>query len=81
MNCGGDEERLRLADERNDLGIGRLCAQDERCRQLVAVEGMGPLAATVTVGTVGDAQQFKSGREFVAWLGLVPGHRKSGTRR
>jgi transposase len=37
-------ERLRLADERikrRDLDLGRRCAQDERCRQLVAVEGVG----------------------------------------
>src|SRR5580704_8445493 len=32
------------------------------------------------VGAVGDARQFKSGRELAAWLGLVPAHRKSGNR-
>ena len=45
-------ERLRLSDERikyYDLKIGRLSAQDERCQRLVAVEGIGALAATAMV--------------------------------
>jgi transposase len=76
-------ERLRLSDARikhYDFKIGRLCAEDERCRRLVAVEGIGPLAATAMIGAVGDARQFKSGRALAAWLGLVPAHRKSGNR-
>jgi transposase len=67
-------ERLRLSDARikhYDFKIGRQCAQDERCRRLVAVEGIGPLAATAMIGAVGDARQFKSGRALAAWLGLV----------
>jgi len=76
-------ERLRLSDERikrYDLKLSQLCAQDQRCQRLVAVEGIGSLAATAMVGAVGDAGQFRNGRELSAWLGLVPGHRKSGNR-
>ncbi len=76
-------ERLRLSDERikrYDLKLGQHCAQDQRCQRLVAVEGIGSLAATAIVGAVGDARQFKNGRELSAWLGLTPGHRKSGNR-
>ena len=76
-------ERLRLSDERikrYDLKLGQLCAQDQRCQRLVAVEGIGALAATAMVGAVGDARQFRNGREMSAWLGLTPGHRKSGNR-
>jgi transposase len=38
---------------------------------------VGLLSATAAVATMGDAKAFKSGREFAAWLGLVP--RQSGT--
>jgi transposase len=76
-------ERLRLTEKgikHYDLEIARRCAQDERCQRLVEVEGIGPLVATAMVAAVGDARQFKTGRELSAWLGIVPGHRKSGNR-
>jgi transposase len=47
---------------------------------LVAIEGIGSLAAIAAVGAIGDARPFRNGRELSAWLGLVPGHRKSGNR-
>ena len=42
-----------------------------------AIPGVGPLTATAVVASVGDAREFRSGREFAAWLGVVP--RQSGT--
>ncbi len=60
--------------------IERLCQQDERCRRLVKVEGVGPLVATALVAAIGNAQQFKNGRELSAWLGLVPRQHSSGQR-
>jgi len=50
---------------------------DERCRRLRDIPGVGPLTATAVVASVGDAREFRSGREFAAWLGVVP--RQSGT--
>ena len=63
-----------------DRHIERLCQQDERCRRLVKVEGVGPLVATAVVAAVGNARQFKNGRELSAWLGLVPREYSSGNR-
>ena len=43
---------------------------------------MGPVTATALVATVGNAHAFKNGRQFAAWLGLVPRqHSSGGTRR
>jgi transposase len=50
---------------------------DERCRRLRAIPGVGPLTATAIVASVGNAREFRSGREFAAWIGVVP--RQSGT--
>lgn len=44
----------------------------------MALEGLGPISATAIVSAVGDARQFKSGRHFAAWLGLVPNQHSSG---
>ncbi|MHC2566298.1 IS110 family RNA-guided transposase [Bradyrhizobium liaoningense] len=51
--------------------------QDDACRRLAEVPGVGLLTATAVVAAVGDAKTFRSGREFAAWLGLVP--RQTGT--
>jgi transposase len=55
-------------------------AHDERCQRLTKVEGVGPLVATALVAAVGNANEFKSGRELSAWLGLVPRQHSSGNR-
>src|SRR5215470_11543024 len=74
-------ERLRFIDDRlrkYELIIQRLFRHDERCRRLAEVEGVGPLTATALVAAVGNATDFRSGRELAAYLGLVPSHRASG---
>jgi hypothetical protein len=58
----------------------RVFGQDERCWRLAKVEGVGPLTATALVAAVGNAHEFKSGRELSAWLGLVPRQSSSGGR-
>lgn len=50
---------------------------DEASKKLLDIPGVGLLTATAAVATIGDAKAFKSGREFAAFLGLVP--RQSGT--
>jgi transposase len=52
-------------------------AQDVASRRIAEIPGVGLLTATAAMATMGDAKIFKSGREFAAWVGLVP--RQSGT--
>jgi transposase len=47
------------------------------CQQIAAIPGVGLLTATAAVAAMGDPATFKSGREFAAWIGLVP--RQTGT--
>jgi len=49
----------------------------EAVTRLMAIPGVGLLTATAIIATVGDMKSFRSGREFAAFLGLVP--RQSGT--
>ncbi len=51
---------------------------DERCRRLQRIPGVGPITASAIVTTIGDAKQFKTGRDLAAWLGLTPLNRSSG---
>ena len=48
------------------------------CRRLETIPGIGFITATALAATVGDARVFRSGRQFAAWLGLVPRQHSSG---
>jgi transposase len=74
-------DRLRTLDERilaYDKKITALAKQSEPAQRLMAIEGIGPITATALVASVGNAQAFKSGRQFAAWLGLTPRQHSSG---
>jgi transposase len=45
---------------------------DEACQRLMTVPGIGPIIASAMVATIGDGSAFRRGRDFGAWLGLVP---------
>lgn len=47
-------------------------------QRLATIPGIGPLAATAIAATVPDPAVFRSGREFAAWLGLVPRQNSTG---
>lgn len=51
--------------------------QEAACRAISEIPGIGRLTATALVATMGEPKTFKSGREFAAFLGLVP--RQQGT--
>jgi transposase len=51
---------------------------DASVQAIAEIPGVGLLTATAAVATLGEAKTFKSGREFAAWLGLVPRHTGSG---
>jgi transposase len=65
----------RIAELERRIGAWR--RRESECRRIEAVPGIGRLTATALVATVGEAKTFRSGREFAAFLGLVP--RQSGT--
>lgn len=60
--------------------IGAWQRRESECRRIEAVPGVGRLTATALVATIGDARTFRSGREFAAFLGLVPRQSGSGGR-
>ena len=52
--------------------------QNAASRRIAEIPGVGLLSATAAVATMGDPAAFRSGREFAAWLGLVPRHSGTG---
>ncbi|MBB2488197.1 IS110 family transposase [Mitsuaria sp. WAJ17] len=50
----------------------------EASQRLEKVPGIGPLTASALVASIGDAKNFDNGRQFAAWLGVVPRQHSSG---
>jgi len=73
--------QLRAAEERIAALEKELLVwhrSNDASLRLAAIPGVGLLTATALVATVGDATQFRSARQFAAWLGLVPRQQSSG---
>lgn len=74
-------EELRTVDQRiaaTNQQIERVFAADEACQRLAQLPGIGSLTATALVAAVGEATEFKNGRQFASWLGLVPRQHSTG---
>lgn len=54
---------------------------NEASRKLEAIPGIGPITASAIVATIGNAREFKNGRQLSAWLGLVPRQHSSGGKQ
>jgi transposase len=63
-----------------DRRIREIFRNSEQCQRLGKIEGIGPVTATALIAAVGDRTCFRNGRQFAAWLGLVPKQRSSGGR-
>jgi len=63
-----------------EMRLNAWMKQDEACKAIAAIPGVGLLTATAAVATMGNANAFKSGREFASWLGLVPAQNGTGGR-
>jgi transposase len=77
-------EHLRELDARiaaYDRRIAALARASEPAQRLMRIEGIGPVTATAMVASVGDAKTFRNGRQFAAWLGLVPRHHSTGGKQ
>lgn len=70
--------RLQERIAQNEKTIAKLAKGDEQARRLMQLRGVGPTTATAIVASVGNGHDFDSGRQFSAWLGLVPRQNSSG---
>ena len=52
--------------------VERILADNEQMKQLQSVPGIGPVIASACLSSVGNPNDFKNGRNFAAWIGLVP---------
>ena len=65
--------------EMNDE-VERIASSDAACIRLRQIPGIGPLVATAIVASIGNGAAFQKGREFAAWIGLVPKQHSTGSK-
>jgi len=66
-------KHLQLQIESLSEDLEKIANSDAACARLQQIPGVGPLVATAVVSAIGNGAAFHKGREFAAWLGLVPG--------
>jgi transposase len=73
---------LRLDERIEGLSgeIEALAYQDVGCERLMSVPGIGPIISSAMVAAIGTGDAFSKGRDFAAWLGLVPRQISTGDR-
>src|ERR1700752_1533660 len=67
---------IRLREIDRDLLVWQ--RGNDVARRLMAIPGIGPIGATALAASITDPRQFRSGRQFAAWLGLTPLQKSSG---
>lgn len=71
-------KQLQADIERSSEEIDQISEEDAACKRLRQIPGVGPLVATAMVAAIGNGAAFHKGREFSAWLGLVPRQHSTG---
>ena len=73
----GPERKARLAGA---ALMGPVVRRDVSCERLMSVPGIGPIISSAMVAAIGGGDAFAKGRDFAAWLGLVPKQISTGDR-
>src|SRR6516225_6871200 len=77
------DQDWRHLDDRLEVLSGEiesLSENDAACQRLMTVPGIGPIISSAVVAAIGTGSGFKQGRDFAAWLGLVPKQESTGDR-
>jgi transposase len=75
-----DWQRLDARIDAITADIEKTAKQEKGCQQLMTIPGIGPLISTAMVAAIGGGEAFERGRDFGAWLGLVPRQHSTGGR-
>lgn len=77
-------DELQALDQRilaMEAEINQAFEQNALCQRIAEVEGIGPVTATAVVAAISNGTTFQNGRQFAAWLGLVPRQHSSGEKQ
>ena len=79
-DLAGDWRQLDERIETVTNEIETLAKSDDNCRRVMTVPGIGPIISSAMVAAIGSGAAFARGRDYSAWLGLVPKQMSTGDR-
>ncbi len=71
-------DRIEANITEYDQILSRIAKTDHRSQRLMKLKGVGPTTACALVACIGNAHDFKNGRQLAAWLELTPSQYSSG---
>jgi len=74
-------DQLVTRIEEADAGIKQVAQENEACQRLITIPGVGPVTATALIAAIGNGAAFRKGREFAAWIGVVPREYSTGGKQ
>ena len=74
-------DQLALRLEEAEALIAQTVQENEACQRLVQIPGIGPVTATAVISAIGNGAAFRKGREFAAWMGVVPREHSTGGKQ
>jgi transposase len=74
-------DQLAQRLEEAEALIEQTVQENEACQRLVKVPGIGPVTATAVIAAIGNGAAFRKGREFAAWMGVVPREYSTGGKQ
>ena len=80
QDLDGDWRRLDQRIEALTAEIKAIAESDTNCQRAMTVPGVGPIVSSAMVAAIGSGDGFAKGRDFAAWLGIVPKQHSTGDR-
>jgi transposase len=74
-------EQMALRIDEADAVLNKSTHENDDCQRLVAIPGVGPVTATALIAAIGNGAAFHKGREFAAWMGVVPREHSTGGKQ
>ncbi|GAA0431893.1 IS110 family transposase [Aeromonas salmonicida] len=82
LECLGDHlKALDRQVQELEVQLQSWHCENVASKKLAQIPGIGPITASALIASVGDAKNFKNGRQLAAWLGLVPRQHSSGGKQ
>ncbi len=73
--------QMAIRIDEADAVLNKTAHENEACQRLVGIPGIGPITATALIAAIGSGAAFRKGREFAAWMGVVPREYSTGGKQ
>jgi transposase len=74
-------DQMAIRIDEADAVLNKTAHENEACQRLVEIPGIGPVTATALIAAIGNGAAFRKGREFAAWMGVVPREHSTGGKQ